>query len=243
MNKINFYGINIDILNTKEVLTLCRKFFCDNKAKTILFLNAHYYNLSVKDLEYKNILNSSDLVLNDGIGVKLGLKFKGINEKENMNGTDLIPRIIELAVDKRKGIYLLGGEQGTSIKAKENLKKRYRDIIISGDRNGFINKDENKNVIEDINNSKAELLIIGMGAPLQEKWINDNKEKLENIKIIIAGGAILDFISGKVSRAPVFLRKIKLEWLYRLLLEPKRLFKRYVIGNILFFINISKNRV
>ncbi|MCD2502354.1 WecB/TagA/CpsF family glycosyltransferase [Clostridium sp. NSJ-145] len=244
MNKTNFYGINIDILNTNEVLTLCNQYYYENeeRAKTILFLNAHYYNLSVKDLEYKKILNESDLVLNDGIGVKLGLKFKKISEKENMNGTDLIPKIIEIAIKNNKGIYLLGGEQGISTKAKENLQKKYSDIIISGERNGFINKEENKFIIDDINTSKAELLIIGMGAPLQEKWINENKEKLKNVKIIIAGGAILDFLSGKVSRAPMFLRKLKLEWLYRLYLEPRRLFKRYVIGNVMFFINIYKNK-
>lgn len=242
MEKFNFYGVGLDLLNTKEALNLCNKYLSENNTNTIFFLNAHYYNLSCENYLYRRILNESTLLLNDGVGVSLGLKFKGINEKENMNGTDFIPKVLNLSAQNNKKIFLLGAKEEVIKDIPKKLKKKYKNINIVGFRNGYFNKEDEDKIIYEINSSGAEILIVGMGAPLQEIWINNNKNKFKNIKLIIAGGAIFDFLSEKVPRAPKMLRKLKLEWLYRLYLEPKRLFYRYVIGNILFFFNIFCNR-
>lgn len=242
MNKINFYGINLSLIDTSEMLELCGHTFEANKTKTMFFLNAHYYNIACKDKEYKKILNKCDLLLNDGIGVKLGLKLKGLKEKENMNGTDLIPKIIEISSKNNKNIYLLGGTEDVAEKAGEKIKEKYENINIVGYHSGFFNKAEERKIINEIIDNDTDVLIVGMGAPLQEKWVYDNLEKLQSVNIIVAGGAILDFISERVTRAPIWVRKLNMEWVYRLLLEPKRLFNRYVIGNFKFFINIYRNR-
>lgn len=240
MKKINFYGVGLNLIDTEEGLNLCRQYFKENNVNTIFFLNAHYYNLLCKEHKYKQALNDSNLLLNDGIGISLGLKIKGIKEKENMNGTDFIPKVLELASHNRKKIFCLGAREEVIREVPKKLKKKYTNIDIAGVSNGYFT--EKDRIIEKINNSGAEILIVGMGAPLQELWVNENKNKFKNIKIIIAGGAIFDFISEKVTRAPKIMRKLRLEWLYRLYLEPRRLFSRYIIGNLLFFYNIFLHR-
>ena len=242
LGKINFYGIGLDLVDTKQILNLCDNYLKNEEASTIFFLNAHYYNLSCRNDEYRRILNKSTVVLNDGIGVKLGLKLKKLNAKENMNGTDLIPKIIKFVEKKESKIFLLGAKNNVITKVPEKLKSNYPNINIVGFRDGYFKEDEEEKLIKDINNSGAEIIIIGMGAPYQEIWIERNKSKLKNIKIIIAGGAIFDFISEEVSRAPLIIRNLNLEWFYRFILEPKRLFRRYIVGNIEFFFNIFSNR-
>lgn len=242
MEKVNFYGVGLNLLDTKEALNICNQYLDENNTQTIFFLNAHYYNLSCKDYLYRKVLNESTLLLNDGLGVSLGLKFKGIKEKENMNGTDFIPKLLELFAKNNNKIFCLGAKEEVIKEVPKKLKSKYKNINIVGFKSGYFNKENEEKVIYDINNSGAEILIIGMGAPLQEIWVSENKHKLKSVKLIIAGGAIFDFISEKVSRAPKIIRKLRLEWIYRLYLEPKRLFSRYVIGNITFFLNIFSNR-
>lgn len=240
MQKVDFYGVSLDLIDTSKVLELYNEYLYTKGTKTIFFLNAHYYNLSCKNIEYRKALNDSSLLLNDGIGIRLGLKFKKIKEKENMNGTDLIPKIIEFSEKSGKRIFLLGADETSVTNAYKNLTTKYKKIIISGYNNGYFQDDET--IIRKINNSGAEVLILGMGAPYQELWAQRNKDKLEKVKVIVAGGAIIDFISGKVTRAPRVIRIINCEWLYRLYLEPRRLFKRYIVGNMVFFVNIFCNR-
>lgn len=239
--KTKFTDIDINLINKKEAMNICKDYFDGSDINTIYFLNAHCYNISRKNEKYKKALNEANLLLNDGIGVKIGLAINGIREKENMNGTDLIPEIIGLASENNKNIYLLGGKPGVAKKAKENILKRYRRCKIVGTNNGYF--ESNDEIIRDIVNKKTDILIVGMGVPIQELWIDENKERLKNVQIVIAGGAILDFLSENIKRAPVFVRKCKMEWAYRLIKEPKRLFKRYIIGNFQFIYYMLKTKI
>lgn len=234
--------LKIDILNTNEAIKRCEEYFDGDKYNGIYFLNAHCCNIARKNKEYKNAINSNTLVLNDGIGVKLALKVFGIKEKENMNGTDFIPEIINLAIDLNKKIYLLGGQKGVVDKVERKLIEKNPRVNIVGKHDGYFNDDESQNIINEINEKKVDLLIVGMGVPLQEIWLNKNMHKFESVKIGVAGGAILDFLSGNVKRAPMIMRQLKLEWLYRLYLEPNRLWKRYLIGNFEFIYNVFKEK-
>ena len=121
------------------------------------------------------------------------------------------------------------------------MKIEHKNYTIREIVNGYFDNDEE--IVNDINNSKAELLIVGMGVPLQEKWLYLNSQKLSNVKLSVAGGAIFDFMSNKVRRAPKIIRKLKMEWIFRLLLEPKRLWRRYLIGNFKFVYYIVKGRI
>ncbi len=237
-----YYHLQIDDLNTDEALKGCSEILTNNKKKasTLFFINAHCFNLSIRDNNYLKSILSSDFILNDGIGIKLGGLLKGVRFKENMNGTDFIPKVIEQASIKKKNVFLLGGEENVVENAKEILEIRFKGLNITGFRNGYFDIKNDEEVIQLINESRAELLIVGMGVPRQELWIHESLEKLEHVRLAIAGGAILDFLAGKVKRAPVWMQKTGLEWIFRLIQEPRRLARRYLFGNLLFFINIMR---
>lgn len=235
MSKARFYNINIDVLNTEETLSICKGFINSTTNNLIFFLNAHCFNIAQKHQDYKNALNNADILLNDGIGIKLGSKRLRIELKENMNGTDFIPRLLEFSKENEQKVYLLGGTEGVASVAKTKTESKIPGISIVGIRNGYFDFDNDEEVISDITSKGTDILIVGMGVPRQELWLTKNKTKLKGVKISIAGGAILDFISEKVERAPMWMQKTGTEWVFRLRQEPSRLFKRYALGIPLFF--------
>lgn len=231
--KSRLLNIDIDLFDDeKEVLALLSKDIDSGRSIELFFLNAHCFNLAQKDREYFDILNSCDYLLNDGIGIKIASKIEKLVLKKNLNGTDFIPKIAEMASMKGYKIFLLGAKDGIAEEAAVKLKEKFEGLQIAGVHSGY-GLDES--VLEMINNSKADILIAGMGVPMQEKWIRENKSKLGSVKLFVGGGAILDFLSQRIRRAPLLMRKIGLEWLFRLCLEPGRLWRRYLVGNFLFF--------
>ena len=231
--KSRLLNIDIDLFDDeKEVLALLSKDIDSGRSIELFFLNAHCFNLAQKDREYFDILNSCDYLLNDGIGIKIASKIEKLVLKKNLNGTDFIPEIAEMAAKKGCKIFLLGAKDGIAEEAAVKLKEKFEGLQIAGVHSGY-GLDES--VLEMINNSKADILIAGMGVPMQEKWIRENKSKLGSVKLFVGGGAILDFLSQRIRRAPLFMRKFGLEWVFRLCLEPGRLWRRYLVGNFLFF--------
>lgn len=233
--------VRVDILNQEEAIEICKRYLLGDKYRSLYFINAHCYNVSKIDDVYRKSLIKSDLVLNDGIGMKIGLRLFNIKEKENMNGTDFIPKLLEAAIGLGSKIYLLGSKEEVIKEVEVKLRNKFPKCNIVGYHSGYFDNDEE--IVNDINKSKAELLIVGMGVPLQEKWLYLNSQKLSNVKLSVAGGAIFDFMSNKVRRAPKIIRKLKMEWIFRLLLEPKRLWRRYLIGNFKFVYYIVKGRI
>lgn len=231
--KSRLLNINIDLFDDEEeVLALLSKDIDSGRSIELFFLNAHCFNLAQKDREYFDILNSCDYLLNDGIGIKIASKIEKLVLKKNLNGTDFIPEIAEMAAKKGYKIFLLGAKDGIAEEAAVKLKEKFEGLQIAGVHSGYGLDDS---VLEMINNSKADILIAGMGVPMQEKWIRENKSKLGSVKLFVGGGAILDFLSQRIRRAPLLMRKIGLEWVFRLCLEPGRLWRRYLVGNFLFF--------
>lgn len=236
--KYRFFNINLDFTTSKAMLEFLGDLKEYNSIRTLFFLNANCFNIAQKDSEYRDIINESDFLLNDGVGIDIAASLLKLKFSENLNGTDLIPEILRVATKLGYKIYFLGGEENVAIKAAEKLMKLFPPINIVGTHSGYFNKSEEALIIDDINEKSPDILVVGMGVPIQEKWIAANKDKLKSVKLCIAGGAIFDFLSGKLARAPLFIRKLRCEWLFRLLLEPKRLYKRYLIGNFVFFKHI-----
>jgi N-acetylglucosaminyldiphosphoundecaprenol N-acetyl-beta-D-mannosaminyltransferase len=241
--RVKFYNLQIDCYSTDTFLNSIANDFEENKAKSVLFINAYCFNISQNNLAYKNAILNSDYILNDGIGVKIAGILNKIRFPENLNGTDLIPKIIEFAHKNHKRIYLLGSTDSIIKKTQINLENKYSGIKIVGIHNGFFTEKEEAGIVNEINTLKTDLLIVGMGVPRQELFVNRNIGMLTNVKLCISGGAIIDFISGEIKRAPLWIRKINFEWAYRLYLEPSRMWKRYIIGNLLFFINLFKIKI
>lgn len=238
--KHSFFNIRLDVLSRAEALEQCRKYLTGARCHTVCFLNAHCFNIAQRDADYAEVINQADLLLNDGIGVKLASRLAGIKVQDNLNGTDLIPEILRQAAAQDAPVFLLGGKDGIAEDAAANIRSRLPGLRVVGTRSGFFTAEEEPEVAEAITRSGARLLILGMGVPRQELWAARNTERLGAVRLVVSGGAILDFLSGTIPRAPAWMRRLNLEWLFRLCLEPGRMWRRYILGSFVLLGHIVR---
>jgi N-acetylglucosaminyldiphosphoundecaprenol N-acetyl-beta-D-mannosaminyltransferase len=207
----------------------------DNIRRFVYFVNAHCVNVAAREVKYKQLLQNTPELYADGIGMAIAARLWGLRLDHNVNGTDLFPLICEYAAKQGVPLAFFGSEPGVADACKEKMTSQYPGLRVVYTRNGFVTEDEQDALLQSINESGAKILLVARGVPLQELWIDRNKDRLD-APVLMGVGALFDFYSGKVQRAPSFLRKIGMEWLYRLYLEPTRLFRRYVIGNPEFLV-------
>jgi N-acetylglucosaminyldiphosphoundecaprenol N-acetyl-beta-D-mannosaminyltransferase len=205
--------------------------------KTIInTLNPHSYCLSKKDSLFKKALLSSDILLVDGIGVVFASGVLNGKRVKRITGSDAHQHFLSQAQDQGLKVFYLGASKSTINKIKIKISKNYPAVKCEGYspvyKEDFTYPDTQR-MIKAVNDFEPDILFIGMTAPKQEKWSYENKQRLD-VKTIVSIGAVFDFFSGNVKRAPKLFRIIGLEWLYRLLLEPNRLWRRYIINNFLF---------
>jgi len=222
-------GVKIDNLSLREVLERVESFMRDNKQHYIVTVNPEFLVLAQKDKDFRKILNKADLSVPDGIGIVFASLLKKNNLiRSRVTGVDLFEEICYLASMKNWNIFLYGAREETREEVKNNLLRKYPELRVNClSENGFLNDYK----INDLNTKG--ILFVALGAAKQEKWINENLENMPNIKLAVGVGGTFDFISGNVSRAPVILRKIGLEWLWRLIIQPKR-FPRIINAVIIF---------
>ncbi len=233
-------GIPVDNLTMAEAVARILELARDGEAHQLCFVNADCVNIACRDAEYKRILRAVDIVLADGIGVRLAGKLLNQNIRENVNGTDLFPMLCEAAERERVGIYLLGGLPGVAQAAAQWVGKHYPGLPV-GYRHGFFTPDEEPEVLEGIRESGAAVVLVALGVPRQEKWIYTRLCDLGPGMAIGVGG-LLDFYSGRIARAPVWMRELGMEWFYRFLREPRRMWRRYFVGNAVFLARVMHER-
>ena len=229
----SIFGINIrNIKMTHAVAWIIRRAI--NKQNTLAtFVNPDCLNIAYGDADYRRILHHADAVLPDGIGIKVACRMRGIELMENVNGTDLFPFLCERAAEAGLSIFLLGSQAGVADRVKRQMQDRYPSLRIVGTQHGYFSAEEKPQIIDRINQSGADLLLVAMGCPKQEKWLDHHQQDLD-VRMRIGVGGLFDFYSGRIQRAPIWMRELGLEWVWRLLQEPSRLWRRYVIGNPLF---------
>lgn len=196
--------------------------------KIITHINLRNYYYLNKNRELKNWIRKNCITVLDGIGLKLGFLLKGYGLIKDLNGTDLFPLFMKKIQLSGNGIYLLGAEEKFIKKTAENITDIYPGMNISGYHNGYFSREKEIEIIEDINSSCADILIVGMGFPEQENFIMRNSGKL-NVNFIWFVGGLFDYLSGNKPRAPYLLRWLRLEWLFRFILEPRRMFHRNTV--------------
>ena len=204
----------------------------------VAFINAHCLNIAYKDQNYKEILKKCSAVFADGIGAKIGAKMLGFKVEENVNGTDMFP----LLAQKPYRIYLFGGAPGVAETALKNAKTLNGKAEFVGCADGFFKEKSEEQIFAELCELKVDILLVALGVPKQEEWIQCNLDKLPGCVAIGVGG-LLDFVSGRIPRAPLWMRKCNIEWCFRLYCEPMRLFKRYIIGNPLFLWRVFLNNI
>jgi len=210
--------------------------------RRVNFMNAHCFNVMAHNRQYAAAVNSSDFLLPDGIGVTLAGKMTGQKLTANLNGTDLIPELLQEAARRGKSVFLFGGTPGTAARAADNLALKIPGLRIAGTRDGYAEAQNDAEVISHINNSGADILLVALGVPMQELWIHRNAPYL-NAQLSMGVGAAFDFFAGNVARAPKIVRTAKCEWVWRLAMEPRRLAKRYLAGNFSFLARAAKQAV
>lgn len=241
MEKINILGIDFDNVTMQEAVNKCNEFLNNNKLNMVVTPNPEIVMIAKDDEEYRKIINSASLVVPDGIGIiKAGnILKKPLNQR--VAGYDLICNFFasqNQEIEKR--VYILGAKPGVAQIAKEKLEEKY-NLKVVGTHDGYFKDEDVENIIEDINKSQANILLVGMGMKKQEQFIYLNKEKL-NVNIAFGCGGSIDVFAGTVKRAPEFWVNHNLEWLYRLIKQPSRLGRMLVLPKFLLVVMFRKNR-
>ncbi|MDE2385081.1 MAG: WecB/TagA/CpsF family glycosyltransferase [Alphaproteobacteria bacterium] len=210
--------------------------------KTIAFANAHCMNVAAQDPAYRWALQRASAILPDGSGMQLAAKMNGAKFVENLNGTDLFPPLMKEAAARGLGVFFFGSQPGIAQKAAKTAEGLAPGLKVTGTRHGFFTPAEEDGIIERINASGASIVLVALGVPKQDLWIARNRHRL-NAELVFGVGAQFDFWSGRVSRAPGLLRKLGLEWTWRFAIEPRRMFRRYVLGNPAFILRAARERL
>ena len=236
-DKITILGIPVDNLtmgDTIEQIMACLK---STLSRQVCFLNADCANIAYRDKSYMDVLKNSHICLADGIGLKIAGKLLKKEVKQNVNGTDLFPFLCEALSGSGKKIFFLGARPGIADGVADWIRENHPDVMVAGFHHGFFSPEEEPAVISRIKDSDADLLLAAFGAPRQDIWISEHIHET-GVKVGIGVGGLFDFFSGRIERAPLWMREIGMEWLYRFIQEPGRLWKRYFIGNGVFLYRV-----
>ena len=239
MDKENILGFDICTLDLDNLIKKIFFDFENNICNFIININPEIITKNYKNKALINCFNEQKYQIPDGIGIVIASKINHGKLKERIAGIDLMNSICQESVKHDSKIFLYGAKNDISQKAKKELENTYAGINIVGTCNGF---EDEKNVVDKINLSNANILFVGLGNPKQEEFIIKNKEILKNVKIFMPVGGSLDVISKTLKRAPNWIIKINLEWLYRLFQEPKRFFRQINLFKFIFLVLFRRDK-
>ena len=240
--RLSLLGVSIDEMTPPEAVARIRAYWhTPGRARRVFFVNAHCLNVAASDHDYRDALAMAELVLADGSGVLLAAKLLQTPITHNLNGTDLGPTLCEAVAADGGSVFLLGARPGVAEQSAARLLARYPRLRIAGIQHGYFDPANSAEVVAQINAARPDMLLVALGVPLQELWITQHAAEL-NVPVCLAVGALFDFLSESVARAPWLLRRLGIEWLYRLYQEPRRLWRRYLLGNVRFVARVLAAR-
>ena len=243
---VNVLGVNVDPLTVEDLHAEIGRLVRGSKRALVLSANANCLNLCHEDPALRDFLNRAEIVLCDGAGVMLAARILGGRIPERITYADWAWQLAAFAAAQGFSLYFLGARPGVAEEAARRLQQRYPKLRIAGAHHGYfdhsVGSPENEAVLQEINASSPDILLIGLGMPLQEYWLMENQHRL-NANVALTGGAVFDYVSGRLRRGPRLLTESGFEWLARLLIEPRRLWRRYIVGNPLFLLRVLKQRL
>lgn len=237
-------------MDLNEANNRVEEFLKQESIKTIYTPNTEIVMACKEDEKLREIVNSGDLIIPDGIGLIHASNIKNKPLKERVTGFDLSIKILEIANREGYSLYLLGGKDGVAKEAGKNIEKNYPNINIVGYHHGYFkgshigDKDhpEEVAIIDEIVKKKPDIIFVGLGFPKQEIWIEENKDRLPS-KVIIGNGGTMDILSGNTKRAPEIFQRLGLEWFYRLIKEPSRIKRQLVLPKFMLQVLFCKDVV
>jgi N-acetylglucosaminyldiphosphoundecaprenol N-acetyl-beta-D-mannosaminyltransferase len=235
--------LRIELALPAEMLRTITAWAGTGESHKVMYVNAHVVNQSRALPELRETLESADLVYCDGYGVRLAARALDVPVPHRMTGADWVWGVAALCEAAGHSLYLLGSEPGVAAEAAARLRRWYPQLRIAGTHHGYFDPDSPHadRVVEDINASAPNILLVGMGTPKQELWVQRRAEQLD-VDVLWTVGALLDYMAGRVPRAPRWLADHGLEWIFRLALEPQRMWKRYLLGNPIFLSRVMSER-
>lgn len=213
--------VPFDVVTMNQAVERVQGFLKEEKGHIVCTPNPEIVMDAQTDSALKHILERADLVIPDGIGVVWASKYSEIRLEERVAGFDLLQNLFQMLAQTETSFYFFGGAPGVANTAARMMSKKYEGLSIVGVHNGYFDEKEEKVIIEDIKKKKPSILLVGLGAPKQEKWIFEHLEEL-GVRVAIGVGGSFDGMAGTVKRAPKIFRKLGLEWFYRLIKQPTR---------------------
>jgi len=255
-NRIKLFQVGIDQVDNKKTIQRIEEFIVSKKPHQIVTPDTLAVLRARKDPEYHDILKSADLVTPDGAGILWAATTLNYPLPERVTGIDMIHNICRLAAEKGYSLYLLGSYPGVASEAASNLTKKYPGIKIAGTHHGYFgsedsqnyedakngNNDKNKEeqeIIAEIKENRPDILLVGMGVPKQEKWIDKNLNSL-NVPVCMGVGGSFDVLSGRIPRAPLWMQRHGMEWIYRSIKQPTRAFRVLALFYFIWLVILGK---
>ena len=209
----------------------------------VSYVNAHVLNQSQSNPDLRRALQGCDLVYCDGYGVRLAARLIGLRVPYRMTGADWIWGVAALCQESGRSLYLLGSDPGSSSQAADALRRWYPRLDVRGTHHGYLGlgSPHSDRVVEHIAEHRPDVLLVGMGTPAQELWVDANYDRID-ASVVWTVGALFDYVSGRVPRAPHWIADNGLEWIFRLSVEPRRMWRRYLLGNPAFLYRVVEER-
>lgn len=242
MNRQHFLNTQIDNLTMSETLNLVDKAIKNKEQLHHVVVNAGKIVAMQNDMQLRRSVNESDVINADGQAVVWASKVLNKPIKERVAGIDLMENLVKLSHKSNYKIFFLGAEEDIVKSVTKKFSKQYSKNIIAGYRNGYFKKEDETNIAKQISESGADILFVAISSPTKENFLYNNKKYLKNLNFIMGVGGSFDVVAGKVKRAPLWMQKAGLEWFYRFAQEPKRMWKRYLIGNSKFIYLVIKEK-
>ena len=238
--KIYIFNCPIDVLTMKETVQIVDNAVKEGKHIHHAVVNAAKIVKMQEDKELYNSIVNADIINADGMPIVWASRLLGKPLPERVAGIDLMQELIKLAYNRKYKIFFFGAKEEVVKKVVKKYSKEYSPEIIAGYRNGYYSEEEESLIAKQIAESKANILFVGISSPKKEKFLYKYKHILKNVNFIMGVGGSFDVIAGKIKRAPKWMQKYGLEWVYRLVQEPRRMWRRYLIGNTKFIILVIK---
>ncbi|MDL1894327.1 WecB/TagA/CpsF family glycosyltransferase [Sphingobacteriales bacterium CHB3] len=241
MHKVDILGVQVDVIDTDGLHTAIEGSVLQNRRDVYAYVNINAINIAHENERFKEFLNNSHVVYCDGEGVRLGARMLGYHLPPRVVLTYWIWELCELFEKRKFSVFFLGATEQYVEEAVGRVRQRFPEIVIAGWHHGYFEKTgaENEAVVEMINSARPNILIVGFGMPAQEMWIEENLSRLP-ANVILPAGSMIDYTAGRKGLAPKWMADNGMEWLYRFLQEPGRLWKRYLIGNPSFMYKIAR---
>lgn len=243
MNRISFLNTKVDNYSMTETLEIIKEVIENDRQIHHVVVNAGKIVAMQTDANLRRSVNDCDLINADGQAVVWASQILGKPLKERVAGIDLMINLVELAHKKRYKIFFFGAKEDVVKTVVNKYSEQYSPNIIAGYRNGYYNKEEEKSIAKQISESGANMLFVAISSPTKENFLFDNRALLKDLNFIMGVGGSFDVVSGKTKRAPQWMQKAGLEWFYRFAQEPRRMWKRYLIGNSKFVAIVIRERL